>query len=191
MKYFRIIFIAIIILCYNHANAQNEQKIKFNLRGGLGSNYSIAVYNFGVNANIGGYTEFALNEKYKGWKFNVGTRLSNKNFAWKNTNTNVSLLFIDIPLLFSYDFDLNPQNAIRLEFGPYYSQYVAGALFSEGVNMGSAFHKGYYTPCNVGFMLGGGIWHKDFYIGANLDFIYDLAGEDAFPAFYMTAGYRF
>jgi hypothetical protein len=191
MKYFKIVLIAITFLSYSNINAQNESKIRFHLRGGLGGNYSIACGDFGVNANIGGYTEFALSEKHKGWKLNIGTRLNNKNFAWINTNTNVSLLFLDIPLLFAYDFSINSQKNIRLEFGPYYSQYIAGALFSQGTNIGSAFYKGYYTPCNVGIMLGGGIWHNDFYFGANLDFIFDLAGEDAFPAFYMTAGYRF
>ena len=137
-------------------------------------------------------SEFTLSKKYKGWKFNIGPRVNNKNFTWDNDdNINVSLLFIDIPLLFSYDFDLGTNNTFRLELGPYYSQYIAGAIFIDNKKIAGAFNNGYYSPFNAGLIVGGGFWHNDFYIGADFDFIWDWAGEDAFPSFYMTAGYRF
>ena len=92
----------------------------------------------------------------------------------------------------SFDrFDLGTNNTFRLELGPYYSQYIAGAIFIDNKKIAGAFNNGYYSPFNAGLIVGGGFWHNDFYIGADFDFIWDWAGEDAFPSFYMTAGYRF
>ena len=189
-----ILFCSFILFCNTTFSQALEikEKIKFNLKGGFGGNYSIACGQFGLTENIGAYTEFTLSKKYKGWKFNIGPRVNNKNFTWDNDdNINVSLLFIDIPLLFSYDFDLGTNNTFRLELGPYYSQYIAGAIFIDNKKIAGAFNNGYYSPFNAGLIVGGGFWHNDFYIGADFDFIWDWAGEDAFPSFYMTAGYRF
>lgn len=189
-----ILFLSLFLFCNAifSQTLETRENVKFNLRGGFGGNYSIACAEFGLNENIGAYTEFNLSKKYKGWKFNIGPRLNNRNFAWVNdANINVSLLFIDIPLLFSYDFTLDTKHAFRLEIGPYYSQYITGAMFANNKKVASAFYNGYYSPFNVGIIAGGGFWHGDFYIGADFDFIWDWAGEDAFPTFYMTAGYRF
>ncbi len=172
--------------------SETKEKIRFNLRCGFGGNYSIACAEFGLTENIGAYTEINLSEKYKGWKFNIGPKLNNRNYAWTNdANINVSLLFIDIPLLFSYDFSLDAKNVFRLEVGPYYSQYISGAIFVNNKNIATGYCNGYCSPFNVGLIIGGGFWHGDFYIGSDFDFIWDWAGEDAFPTFYMTAGYRF
>lgn len=187
-----ILFLSLILFSNTifSQTLETKEKIRFNLRCGFGGNYSIACAEFGLTENIGAYTEINLSEKYKGWKFNIGPRLNNRNFILADA-VNASLLFIDIPLLFSYDFSLDTKNTFRLEIGPYYSQYITGAIFANNQKIASAYYNAYYSPFNIGLIIGGGFWHGDFYIGSDFDFIWDWAGEDAFPTFYITTGYRF
>ena len=198
MKKYRFFILFCICAIINTISAQEAKQttnmiepICFNIRGGIGGNYMVSFYQFGVATNIGGYAEIPLSKKYNNWKFSPGMRLTNKNIGLDNNN--VSLLFKDFPFLFSYDFHLSQNNKFRIEIGPYYSQYIGGGIFKNKINIANPFRNVYNSPCNIGLIIGAGIYYGNFYMGCNFEYLWDYINyeSDFLLSLTTTIGYRF
>lgn len=122
------------------------------------------------------------------------------------TDANISatmsnhLLMLEIPVVFSYDFVCNNNNALRLGFGLFYTRYLVGAKMIDGQNVGIPVAKAksdiYQSPNNVGLNIGLSYWIGDFNIGLEYESIFDWiyrsnSAWNMFSNFSGTIGYRF
>lgn len=226
MRKFRVVAVSLLMVLSVVAFAQDETREgghwfvpRFNVRVGLGGIMSEST---GFADNIGGYVEMPLSAKYDNWKVNVGMKLSNRNllvnagyYVGGLTNDDYSdtwtyavrELFIEVPVIFSYDFRIAPSNDLRLSFGLYYSRYVTGDVkvsklderySAMGVIMtGDGATEKYNHDSFVrykhsgGAILGIGYYFKDFYFGADFEMSYAWNRDCFGSGLYATFGYRF
>lgn len=209
-----------------YAQGQEESdgaRPRFNIRIGLGGVSSVPRVDgeqSGFAANLGGYVELPMSKNRDNWKVNLGVRFSNRNLAamygheytynadgvshlW---HYDVRELFIEVPVVFSYDFHVSANSDFRLSFGAFYSRYVAGDVklretgerFNADDKIYSQVNGEYirdaFVPWenNGGVILGLGYYFKDFYFGAEYEMTYAAWDSNNFGCgLYATMGYRF
>lgn len=192
---------------------------RFNLRVGLGGVLLDADHT-GFTDNIGAYVEMPMSKKHPGWKVNLGLRLDNVNmlvdaghyYSGVNDKSShswyygVRELFLEVPVIFSYDFHIAPQGDLRLGFGLFYSRYITGDVKISATGEKFAAHSGIMSTVNEdynhgpfvynyhsgGVILELGYYFKDFYFGAEYDMTYGMWVDQCHGwGLNAIVGYRF
>lgn len=221
--------------CFAQENREKKIPVNINFRAGVGAVSSdiIGYDGYGAGANIAGYVELPLSKRYSGWNVNLGLKLNYKNLSNQreysiginDRQANIywtqeaNMLFLDVPVIFSYDFTVNERSTFRLGFGAFYSRYVTGCTkvletgesYPANLTVGgvpisdpSASNplestRPYYVVDsfvpfinNAGLIFGVGFYVNDFYIGAEYEMLYNGETQPDFrTTFTATAGYRF
>lgn len=196
MKYICSIVVAILLsvpaVYANDEKPQNraerQSKVNVNVRAGVGAFIDVANADFGIAEKVSCLLDFPISKRYDGWKMNLGFQLSNKNISRMTFYS--SMLMLEIPVIFSYDFTRSASDKLRLSFGLFYEQYLDGAIYVAGRKTGETpLYSDYLHPIHVGGTIGLGYYHKNFFMGLDIDMTQD------WESFYLTPiatfGYRF
>lgn len=145
-----------------------------------------------------------MSKRYPGWTFSTGVRLANQNLSFGAAEiefpdgslvdmslSNV-LLFLQVPVVFGYDFRFGEKQALRLDFGLFYQRYLYGANYIGGQFAGAMEYYDYPMHDNVGWNSGIRYYVNDFFIGLDLNLLFDWAFDfAAYNSLSATIGYRF
>lgn len=189
-----LFFVCTLGVYAQESSIEGKKPFRFMVRGGVGAVCSESFYDgsvCGIGTNLAGYVEMPMSKKNDNWKISLGLKLNNKN--WNDSNFDANVLFLDVPVLFSYDFNIRKQTDLRLSFGLYYERYMGGKVYDNDIVNGmraSASAEDIARPHNnAGLTLGLGFLFKDFYFGADLDTNYGYEGVVFVTS--ATVGYRF
>lgn len=201
-----------VLLC-GVVSAQGEEKkesrVRFSLQGAVGGVHETTYDNSGVSESLAGMVEVPISKRYPGWTFSTGVRFVNQNMLMNgemksttpesvvvSTVTVNKLLFVlEVPFLFGYDFRFANERALRLDFGLYYQRFLCGAMNFGGKNVGVPTRYDYGMRNNVGWNSGIAFYIKDFFMGLDLNVLFDWGyQEEAFENYNTLSakfGYRF
>ncbi len=195
-RFLLVIVLSVLTVCAAAQSETTEGKKPFNfmVKGGVSAVCEEDFYyysTYGIGANVAGYVEMPMSKKNDRWKVSLGLKLNNKNLNGGNFDAN--MLFLDVPLLFSYDFYLRENTDLRLSFGLYYERYMSGKVrateIAGGMRPSTDASGLVYLKHNGGLTVGLGFMFKDFYFGADMDVNYFY--EDFMFVTSASVGYRF
>lgn len=182
---------------------------KFDVHAGLSmANITNSEAGMRVGYNVGVGLDYPLTEA---WHFQSGINFTSK--GAKDTEAGVKTkmkpVYLDIPFLAAYKFDIDTSNKIVLNFGPYVGFGVGGKMTLEenGIEVSSKLFtkvgendKPIMNRCALGLQYGVGLELADTYL-VNLTGQYGFTNmiKDTFTggeknknlAFLLTVGYRF
>lgn len=210
------LLLTILLFC-GMVSAQTEETVKtkpairFSLQGSVGGIHETTYNVGGVAESLSGMIELPISKRYPGWTFSTGIRFANQNLLMNGeyiitTATEVvshpvtvnKLLFVlEVPFLFGYDFRFADNRALRLDFGLFYQRFLCGAMNMDGKNLGVPTQDDYGMRNNIGWNSGIAFYINDFFVGLDLNVLFDWAYQDNHGAFenYNTLsakfGYRF
>lgn len=94
------------------AAVEGKKPFLFMVRGGVSAVCAEPFYDgnvCGIGANR--YVKMPMSKKNDNWKISLGLKLNNKKLNDCSFDANV--LFLDVPVLFSYDFNIRKQTDLR------------------------------------------------------------------------------
>lgn len=155
MKRIAMTMLGLVALASTTLKAQDKS---WNFRVGAGvnvsqiSNYLTGDPHFGLRVS----GQVLKNFSNTGFGVLSGLEFTNKGEQFKSGNGGVSLNSLQIPLFASYHFNLNTDNRVYVEAGPYFNYVLSGKygdkdIFSPSRNDSSFESQGYGIGVNLGY----------------------------------------
>lgn len=103
-----------------HGHRHSATNFDFTFKGGINlcqvdgdsdGGFNKVGYNAGIN------TTFPLGDPDNGWRMLVGISLTNKGSVVSNLNRNISLTYVEVPLLLTYNFGEYDERGLRVGVG--------------------------------------------------------------------------
>lgn len=217
-KIFSLLLVISIVTFGVHANEKESLKVRGLIHASVGGINSVNFTVPGVSGAIGGSVEVPLNASAK-WNVNVGLDFNYKYVtdqyvsisdavAENNWTANMkhNMFFINVPVVFSYDFNIASNALLRLGFGVQYQQYLGGKSFCEldgettsflpteshNLKNGSRYGQLLGMYSNAGGLLQLGFLINDVYVGVTYDAFFEGLGNWGYVGTVgARVGYRF
>lgn len=169
----RILAILAAVLLANASSAQNHEKNIFGIRAGLNLS-SLSISTEGLSVSTSSRTGFfiALSDQIllsDRLPFYLETGLGISSRGGKTDGTTIRPLYLQIPLLINYHFDIRDIVTIQPFAGLYYGLGIAGKAKGGGEKADVFGKESGLKRSDLGVRLGAGVAWKRLYFGLSYD----------------------